>query len=122
MDASTTAPPTAPPQATILTAGAIATMPPEPLGAKPGVTRRVLWQSASSEAGVMTIAAGQRLGPHRHRVNHHHIWVIDGAAEVLGETVRAGAYVHIPSGIEHDLDASRTEGCTVFYVYEPPVS
>ena len=118
MDAQTAAPP----QATVLNAEAIAERPTTPLGTKPGVIRRVLWQSPSSEAGVLTIAAGERLGPHRHRVNHHHIWVIDGAAEVLGQIVEAGSYVHIPSGIEHDLDASATNGCTVFYVYEPPTA
>jgi hypothetical protein len=29
--------------------------------------------------------------------------------------------VHIPSGIEHDIDATNTGGCTLFYLYARPV-
>jgi quercetin dioxygenase-like cupin family protein len=68
-------------------------------------------------AGVLTVLAGHRLGRHTHRVNHHHLWVLDGRAVVLDRELGAGSYVHIPSGVEHDIDASDTEGCTVFYLY-----
>jgi hypothetical protein len=46
--------------------------------------------------------------------------VIEGDAVILGRRVGAGSYVHVPSGVDHDLDASDTDGCTAFYVYEPP--
>jgi hypothetical protein len=53
-------------------------------------------------------------------VNHHHIWVLEGRATILGTEIGPGAYVHIPSGIEHDIDARATDGCTVFYLYIRP--
>lgn len=115
-----TTPATARPSPTVLSPGAIASLPDVPLGVGGGVTHRVLWRDESSLVGVLTIAPGARLGLHEHRRNHHHIWVIDGAAAILGHTVHAGGYVHVPAGVEHDLDATSTEGCTAFYVYEPP--
>ena len=68
-------------------------------------------------AGVLTVEAGHRLGPHAHRVNHHHLWVLNGRATILGTELGPGSYVHVPSGVEHDIDASSTGGCTVFYLY-----
>lgn len=104
----------------VLDHDAIAALPVEPLGTEGGVTHRVLWRDATSMAGVLTVEAGHRLGTHAHRVNHHHMWVLDGRAEVLGQDVGAGSYVHIPSGVDHDIDATRTDGCTVFYLYLAP--
>jgi quercetin dioxygenase-like cupin family protein len=83
----------------------------------PGVTHRVLWHNETSIAGVMYVGAGCRLGRHAHRVNHHHLWVLDGEVSVLDRVVGAGSYVHVPAGCEHDLDASATGGATVFYLY-----
>lgn len=85
-----------------------------------GVTHRVLWHDATSMAGVLTVAGGHRLGAHAHRVNHHHMWVVDGRASVLGSDLGPGSYVHIPSGVEHDIDATTSDGCTVFYLYVAP--
>jgi quercetin dioxygenase-like cupin family protein len=31
--------------------------------------------------------------------------------------VTAGAYVHIPAGVDHDIDATETDGCTLYYLY-----
>jgi quercetin dioxygenase-like cupin family protein len=45
------------------------------------------------------------------------MWVIDGRATILGTELGPGAYVHIPSGVEHDIDAASTDGCTVLYLY-----
>ena len=45
------------------------------------------------------------------------LWVLDGRAVILGEELDAGSYVHVPSGVDHDLDATATNGCTVFYLY-----
>jgi quercetin dioxygenase-like cupin family protein len=106
----------------VLTAGAIKALPLEPFGSIPGVTHRVLWRTENSTAGVMTVAAGHRLGTHRHRANHHHLWVLDGQAVILDVEVGAGSYAHVPSGVDHDIDASSTGGCTVFYLYLPPGS
>jgi len=77
----------------------------------------VLWRTDTSMAGVLTVEPGHHLGRHAHRANHHHVWVLDGAAVILDTELGAGSYVHIPSGVEHDIDASATDGCAVFYLY-----
>lgn len=104
-------------QPTVLTADAISGLPEVPLGSLEGVEQKVLWRNESSMAGLLTVKAGHRLGTHAHRVNHHHIWVLDGRAVILGEELGPGSYVHVPSGVDHDLDATATNGCTVFYLY-----
>jgi len=104
----------------VLTAEAIGRLPTERLGSIAGVTHRVIWRNGNSMAGVMRVAAGHRLGTHRHRTNHHHLWVVDGRATILGVEVGQGSYVHVPSGIDHDIDAAETGGCTVFYLYLAP--
>ena len=106
------------PAATVLDADAVAAIRGEPLGAG-RATRRVLWQSGGAESGVLVVPGGSQLGEHRHRVNHHHMWVLEGTASVLGRMVGTGSYVHVPGAVDHDIDARTTDGCTVFYVYEP---
>lgn len=101
----------------MLTQKMIASMPDIPLGDRPGVSRRVLWRDDESEAGVLDVAAGHRLGAHTHQANHHHFWVIRGHARVLGEELGPGSYVHVPHQVEHDIDATDTDGCSVMYTY-----
>jgi hypothetical protein len=45
------------------------------------------------------------------------MWVLEGHAEIVESDVGPGSYLHIPAGVPHDLDATLTEGCTVFYLY-----
>jgi mannose-6-phosphate isomerase-like protein (cupin superfamily) len=104
-------------QPTVLAAAAVRDTPVEPLGHLPGIGNQVLWRDDTGMAGVMTVRGGHRLGAHTHRTNHHHMWILDGAAVILGEELGPGSYVHIPSGVEHDIDATATGGCTVFYLY-----
>lgn len=92
-------------------------LPEQRLGDIDGVAHRITWRNESSLAGVLTVAGGHHLGTHTHRENHHHLWVVEGHVDILGKRLGSGSYVHIPSGIEHDIDASATEGCTVFYLY-----
>ena len=101
----------------VLSAEEIAALPTEPLGPGPGVVHKVLWRSEDSMAGVLTVPAGERLGSHRHRANHHHIWVLAGRAVILGSELGPGSYAHVPLGVDHDIDASDTEGCTALYLY-----
>jgi len=105
---------------TVLSPEAIESLPAEPLGHVEGATHRVLWHSNGSVAGLLTLPAGSRLGAHSHRVHHHHVWVVDGSAIVLGQLLEPGSYVHVPAGVEHDIDTTDTDGCTVFYLYAPP--
>lgn len=102
---------------TVLSPEAIHQLQLEPLGSLEGVTHRVLWRNDTSVAGVLTVAGGHRLGTHAHRQNHHHMWVLDGHATIVGSEVGPGTYVHIPTGVDHDIDATRTEGCTLLYLY-----
>jgi quercetin dioxygenase-like cupin family protein len=105
------------PLPTLTPSDAIAAIPAEPLGALTGVTNRVLWHDGISMAGVLTIQAGHGLGHHTHRAHHHHIWVLDGEVDILGTRLGRGGYAHVPSGVEHDIDATATGGCSVFYLY-----
>lgn len=102
---------------TVMTADEIAALPREPLGNLPGVEHAVLWRDGTSMAGVLTVAGGHALGAHTHRVNSHHMWVLAGSATVLGTVVGPGSYIHVLPGVEHDIDATDTSGCTVFYLY-----
>ena len=104
----------------ILSAEDVAALPEAPIGHIPGVTNRVLWRTDTSMAGVLTIQAGRRLGAHTHEVNSHHLWVLTGRVRILGEELGPGSYVHVPSGVEHDIDATTTEGCTTYYLYLGP--
>lgn len=107
----------------VLTAADIAALPLVPLDPSiAGVTHRIVWRNETSIAGVMTIEGGHHLGRHAHRANHHHIWIIDGAVEILGTVVGPGGYVHVPAQLEHDLDARATAGCTLLYLYLPPTA
>lgn len=99
------------------TAAEIHSLPLKPLGDLPGVTHRVLWEDGTSMSGVLTVEPHHRLGTHAHRVNHHHLWVLAGRATILGVEVGPGSYVHVPAGVTHDIDATATDGCTVFYLY-----
>lgn len=107
---------------TVLSPEAIEALPETSLGGIDGARHRVLWHDDTSMAGVMTVDAGHELGAHTHRENHHHIWVLEGNAEMLGRVVGPGSYVHVPAGLEHNTDARATGGCTFFYLYIRPGS
>lgn len=114
-----TAPHTSP---VVMSAAAIDGATYTPLGPDVPATHAVLWQDDGSMAGVLVLEAGRRLGLHSHRRNHHHLWILDGEAVILGERLGPGSYVHIPSGVEHDIDATDTGGCRVFYLYLTPAT
>ncbi len=101
----------------VLTAPEISALPELRLGGDNDVTHRVLWADEHSSAGILRIPGGQRLGRHTHRANDHHLWVIEGRVEILGVELGPGGYSHVPFGVEHDIDATNTEGCVVYYLY-----
>jgi len=101
----------------VLDAADVDDLPRHSLGGIPGTEQRVLWDDGTSSAGILTVAAGHHLGRHAHRQNHHHMWVLEGHAEIVDSEVGPGSYIHIPAGVHHDLDATLTEGCTIFYLY-----
>lgn len=105
------------PVATVLAAANIAALEEQSLGDLTGVGRRIFFRDDTSEAGILRLAGGHRLGSHTHRENQHHMWVLDGEAKIAGSQLGAGSYVHVPAGVEHDIDATDTDGCSVFYIY-----
>jgi mannose-6-phosphate isomerase-like protein (cupin superfamily) len=102
---------------TVVDAAAIDRLPARALGPGIDAGNRVLWSDGTSMAGVLTVPAGGRLGVHAHRRNHHHIWVIEGQARVVGNDLGPGGYAHVPAGVAHDIEATGGEDCTVFYLY-----
>ena len=105
------------PGVVLLPSDRVAGLDAVPLGVGDGAVHRTTWTDGRSSAGIMHIEAGHHLGEHTHRRHHHHVWVVAGRTEVLGEQLPAGSYAHIPAGIEHDFAAVGDEGCTVFYLY-----
>jgi quercetin dioxygenase-like cupin family protein len=82
-----------------------------------GVDYKVLWRSGKSVAGLMRISPGAMVAPHAHVRSHHHIWMVDGAVEMLGEVVGPGAYVHIPARVDHAIRAVGDGAATMLYLY-----
>lgn len=102
----------------IFTAPEVDSLPAQQLGHLSGIENRLLFSDGKQMAGILTIAKGHALGAHTHRDKQHHLLVLDGEADVLGKRVGNGAYVHIPPGFEHNIDATETEGCSIFYLYQ----
>lgn len=50
----------------------------------------MLWHDTTSMAGPLVIEPGQHLGAHAHRENHHHTWVLEGRATIVGKEVGDG--------------------------------
>jgi mannose-6-phosphate isomerase-like protein (cupin superfamily) len=103
--------------ATLVTRAARDALAWHPLEQFDGVDYKLLWRSGKSVAGIMRIAPGREVTPHAHVRSHHHMWVVDGTSEMLGEHVGPGSYVHIPAGVEHGVRDVGESGCTVLYLY-----
>jgi quercetin dioxygenase-like cupin family protein len=90
-----------------------------PVERTPGVQFKTLWRdpSGSSHAGLMRILAGASIPRHVHRHASHHVWVETGSLSFDARTFGPGAYLHVPIGVEHGVDAVGEGGCTFFYLY-----
>jgi quercetin dioxygenase-like cupin family protein len=89
----------------VMPARAIEDLPWVPLGSDPGAEHRVLWRSGDSHCGVLRIEAGGAIPAHVHHDAHHHVWVIEGHVETLGQRLGPGSYIHIPEGVAHTITA-----------------
>lgn len=87
------------------------------LGDDPGVTYKVLWKSGSAVMGLLRFEPGGVEPEHTHQAAHHHLWVTQGEATIMGRPVGAGSYFYIPPGTAHGVDGVGPDGCTVFYSY-----
>ena len=105
---------------TVMSPEQIAALPTHQLGTAVGVDNAVLWTDGVSTTGILSLSAGARLGRHTHRTHHHHMWVLDGEAVIADQRVATGSFVHVPPRIEHDIDATDTDGVTVYYSYSLP--
>jgi mannose-6-phosphate isomerase-like protein (cupin superfamily) len=103
--------------ATLVTAAAADALAWRPLVPYEDVDYKLLWQSGRSVAGLMRIPPGAAVAPHAHVRSHHHMWVIDGTVEMLGEVIGPGAYAHIPSQVDHGIRAVGDGPATMLYLY-----
>lgn len=84
-----------------------------------GVVRTTLWRHGGSAAGTLTLTPGSSLAEHTHDAHGHHVWVVSGTAEVLGQRLDPGSYWFVPAGRAHALTAGEDGPCELFWVYEP---
>lgn len=105
------------PVATLVTAAAADALAWRPLEPYTGVDYKLLWRSGRSVAGLMRISPGSEVTPHVHVRSHHHMWVVAGTAEMLGERAGPGTYVHVPAGVLHGIRATGGDPCTMLYLY-----
>lgn len=105
------------PVATLVTAAAADSLPWRALEPYAGVEHKLLWRSGKSVAGLMRIPPGREVTRHAHVRSHHHMWVVDGTAELLGELVGPGSYVHIPARVDHGIRTAGDAACTMLYLY-----
>jgi quercetin dioxygenase-like cupin family protein len=103
--------------AVIHTAAAVEALPWLAFDGLDDVQNKVLWELGDSHTGLMRLAEGGTIAPHRHHTGHHHVWVIEGHCSVLGTTIGAGSYAHVPAGVDHEIAGVGSEGCTLLYLY-----
>lgn len=103
----------------VLAADDVAALPWQPLRDLEGVVQKVLWQSGDVVIGLIRVGAGVEKPAHVHLAAHHHIWLVSGSCSMLGRELSAGAYVHIPPGVAHEVTGVGPEGCVYFYTHRP---
>lgn len=81
-----------------------------------GIHERVLWSGGTQVSGIMEFSPGAGMPEHTHATHSHHVWVVEGSIDVLGRTLPAGSYAHVPTGVAHQVTAG-PDGCTLFYVF-----
>jgi mannose-6-phosphate isomerase-like protein (cupin superfamily) len=109
--------PTVPPVATLVTSAAADALAWHPLEPYKGVEYKPLWQSGKSVAGLLRIRPGEGVTPHAHVRSHHHMWVVDGTVEMLGERVGPGTYAHVPARVDHSIRSVGDGPSTLLYLY-----
>ena len=110
-------------QEVVLTADEVAAVPMERLSPElDGVRHAILWREKAAYGGVMRVASGYQVPPHRHRRMAHHIWVTAGTGRVQDRILTAGSYCYVPIGALHAIDGLPPDGCTFFYLHLPPAA
>ncbi len=83
----------------------------------PGVTAKELWRSDTMVDTLLTYEPGASTPGHPHPRATHHIWIIDGKADIGGQTLSAGSYVHVPPGVAHPIAADGATGCVLLHLH-----
>lgn len=102
----------------VLDATAMARLAWEVLHGVDDARAKLLWEQGGSTVGLLHVHPRGHVRAHAHPEAHHHAWVVDGHARMLGEPVGPGSYVHIPAGMEHEITDVGPQGVTMFYVYQ----
>lgn len=91
----------------------------KPLDDQPGVTHTVLWRSGDVVIGMIRLEPGAENPEHVHQAAHHHFFLLQGEATIVGRRLQAGGYAHIPPGEAHGVTDVGPDGVTFFYSYRP---
>ena len=106
-----------PPEATVINAEDVADLPWVPFRGLADVRVKELRRSEHDVAGLLRFEPGSHELPHEHRVGDHHMWLLNGPAEVCGVALRPGSYAHVPAGVVHTVSAPSAHGAVFFFVY-----
>ncbi len=117
--ATVTVVPAGHPTPVVLGHSAIDALPWQPRPGLGEVRVKELLRSGDCLAGLLRLEPGAGERAHSHSGAHHHVWVLQGEAQVAGIRVHPGAYIHVPAGVEHAITDAGPQGCEVFYVYQP---
>jgi mannose-6-phosphate isomerase-like protein (cupin superfamily) len=91
-------------------------LPWQPLPGCQGVSTKVVTDVDGDVAGLLRLRPGAREVAHVHGHGSHHLWVLSGGVVVEDTPLPAGSYLHVPSGLVHDLRDTGS-GSTLFYVF-----
>lgn len=103
---------------TVLDAADVERIAWQPVPECAGVSQKVLWHLGGYTEALIRFAPGATTPGHPHLAAHHHLWVVSGDLTVAGRQLTAGAYVHVPPGVEHEY-AAGPEGCIVLQMHRP---
>jgi mannose-6-phosphate isomerase-like protein (cupin superfamily) len=101
----------------VMPPGAIEELPWVPLTSAGGAEHRLLWRSGDSYVGILRIEPGHEIAGHVHQHAHHHVWILEGEADMVGQRVGPGSYVHVPGGVEHRIAAAGPRETRILYLY-----
>jgi mannose-6-phosphate isomerase-like protein (cupin superfamily) len=85
----------------------------------PGVKAKELWQSSGGVDALISYGPGATTPGHPHLSADHHIWIIEGQAEIAGQAMSSGSYVYVPPGAAHPIEVGGQAGCVLLQIHRP---
>jgi hypothetical protein len=95
----------------------ISNVPARRIAGCPGVTAKELWRSDAMIDTLLIYEPGATTPGYPHPGAHHHIWIVDGQADIGGRTLSTGSYVHVPPGVAHPITADGASGCVLLHLH-----